>query len=286
MLNIPLYTQVRTIDSIARLLAKTAIRALYLEVKAYPKPGLVSFYDSGAHADMDGELFYRSLVSLRHYFFHTAKQSLMNIPFNQLRELGIEAEQHMVLTTKGINTHRGAIFALGIMCISTSKIIYNKNRFSPEELHSQLLQDWQLALQSHALPNDSNGALVRNRYTTIIDAKSMASGGYKVIFDLLPDFIEIYKQTNCLNSSCLYAYILLILQVDDTNLLFRKGQDGLDFARKKAKELLLIPCLNSRLKQAEELHQLFSLEKISPGGVADLIGVILFISQLFCPSIY
>jgi triphosphoribosyl-dephospho-CoA synthase len=55
---------------IARFYAKIAVRALFDEVSLYPKPGLVSFVDSGAHKDMDGQLFLRSLFGLRHYFFN------------------------------------------------------------------------------------------------------------------------------------------------------------------------------------------------------------------------
>lgn len=43
---------------IARYFAKKAVQALYDEVALYPKPGLVSFIDSGAHQDMNGALFF------------------------------------------------------------------------------------------------------------------------------------------------------------------------------------------------------------------------------------
>lgn len=49
---------------LARILARTAMRALYFEVKAFPKPGLVSFVDSGAHSDMNGSDFMRSLINI------------------------------------------------------------------------------------------------------------------------------------------------------------------------------------------------------------------------------
>jgi triphosphoribosyl-dephospho-CoA synthase len=38
----------------------------------YPKPGLVSHVDSGAHDDMDAMLMYRSSTSLTPYFTELA----------------------------------------------------------------------------------------------------------------------------------------------------------------------------------------------------------------------
>lgn len=264
-----------------RTLAKMAVRALYFEVKAYPKPGLVSFVDSGAHQDMDGETFYRSMFTLRHYFYQISREGLMNYSFDLLKLTAIQAEQRMLEKTRGINTHRGAIFALGLFCISVARLAYEKNSFTPTELHQQLLKDWQKNLVDHTVDPNSHGANVRRKHN-VIDATQMAMRGYDLVFQLLPTFIELFINTKSMDIACLYAYLELMLRVDDTNVLYKKGKSGLDYAKCSAADLLAITCLSTRREKALEIHRTFSKKGISPGGVADLIGVLLFLGQLFC----
>ena len=265
-------------------MAKIAVRSLYMEIKAYPKPGLVSFRDSGAHGDMNGETFYRSLFTLRHYFYLITLQGLANSPFGELRQTALDAEGHMLAKTAGVNTHRGAIFALGILCISAARIIKEKTQFTPVDFYQQLLSDWNVVLQQHQPDQSSHGEIVRQVHQ-VVDARQMAIEGYGLVFQLLTSFIALYEETRCLDRSCLFAYLELLTKIDDTNVLFRKGKEGLNFAKEKALEILAIDCLETRQLQAMKVHQLFSLEGISPGGVADLISVLLFMGQLFCESL-
>lgn len=271
-------------QNIASTIAKMAVRALYFELKAYPKPGLVSFIDSGAHHDMNGETLFKSIFSLRHYFYMIASEKLRHRSFEQLKQLALQAEQRMLNKTSGINTHRGAIFALGLCSISSARLAEAGLKFTPERLRQQLLTDWQLALLHHQSPLDSHGALVR-KTNQIVDAKQMAFQGYAIIFKLLPSFISIYNKTKSLDTACLFAYLELLLKIDDTNILYRKGKIGLDYAKERATKTLAISCYISRHKEALLMHQEFSEQGISPGGVADLIGVLLFLSQLFCEQI-
>ena len=46
-------------------IGRLAVRALYHEAVLYPKPGLVSAQDNGAHRDMSLATFYRAIVALR-----------------------------------------------------------------------------------------------------------------------------------------------------------------------------------------------------------------------------
>ncbi len=267
-----------------RSLAKMAVRALYFEVKAYPKPGLVSFVDSGAHHDMNGETFYRSMFTLRHYFYQISREGVMNHSFEHLKRTAIQAEQRMLEKTRGVNTHRGAIFALGIFCVSVAKLTREQKGFTPTELHQQLLRDWETNLVGHNANPNSHGASVR-RERKVIDAIQMAIQGYDLVFQLLPAFIALFADTKSLDTACLFAYLELLIKIDDTNVLYKKGRLGLDYAKYIAADLLAIPCLKTRKEKALEIHHEFSKEGISPGGVADLIGVLLFLGQLFCEEL-
>jgi triphosphoribosyl-dephospho-CoA synthase len=274
MTCIPLYDA--STKKIARYLARLAVKALYYEVKAYPKPGLVSFVDAGAHDDMDGSTFYRSLSTLRHYFYEIVLMGLTDASFDALKQRAISAEHVMFLATKGVNTHRGAIFALGLCCISSARLIRAKRLNAPQNLHGQLIRDWAHFLQYH----QTQAAIARDA-KVLTDATQMAREGYWVVFEFFSRFISLYEKTRSLDDCCLYAYGYLLWHIDDTNILHRCGWDGLMGAKKHAYALLEESCLVLRRHKALKLHDLFSSQRISPGGVGDLIAVLLFIGQLF-----
>ena len=102
-------------------LARAAVTAMRNELQAYPKPGLVSPVDSGAHADMDFEVMCRSADSLLLPFAALAAAGRAGRSFEQaLMPLGIEAERGMLAVTGGVNTHRGAIFSVGLIVAATA----------------------------------------------------------------------------------------------------------------------------------------------------------------------
>ena len=103
------------LQALARVSAE-AQRALRLEVDTFPKPGLVSHKDNGSHTDMDASTFHASTIALGPFFAELASAGFAGSPMSTLREIGLRAESAMLLATKGINTHRGAIFGLGLLC--------------------------------------------------------------------------------------------------------------------------------------------------------------------------
>ena len=117
--------------------------------------------------------------------------------------------------------------------------------------------------------------------SAIIGAKEMAIQGYPIIFHILASFLRIFNETGSLDKSCLYAYAELLCHIDDTNIIYRKDLSGLNYAQQQAKKILLIDCLEERHRYGLSVHQLFSEHQISPGGVGDLIAMLLFVGQLF-----
>src|SRR5688500_7492269 len=103
------------IDAPSAAIGRKAIHALYTELTLYPKPGLVSPIDSGAHDDMNMATFMRSLFALRSYFREIARAGSRHADFAELQSLGLAAEHRMIAATRGANTHRGAIFTLGLL---------------------------------------------------------------------------------------------------------------------------------------------------------------------------
>jgi len=138
--------------------ARQAVRSLYAELRLYPKPGLVSMVDSGSHDDMDAVTFMRSLFSLRHYFRKICLAGYNDAAFAELKRLGIAAEAVMLKTTRGVNTHRGAIFSLGLLCATAGRARAQGTPMTPPALRAAMLIRWGEELAMHAAPPASVSA--------------------------------------------------------------------------------------------------------------------------------
>ena len=101
------------------LLAELAVEALLAELELTPKPALVDRRGSGAHSDLTLSRMYRSAYSLRPMFAAIAKIAHGQVPSQSLREqlavVGRRGEQMMLVATDGSNTHRGAIWSIGLL---------------------------------------------------------------------------------------------------------------------------------------------------------------------------
>lgn len=265
-------------QKIARYYAKIAVRALYDEVSLYPKPGLVSFVDNGAHRDMNGSLFFRSLFGLRHYFFKVALHSAQGKSLQNLIQHGLEAELLMNSITCGVNTHRGAIFAMGILCASIAKLSACEAEFSTQDLQQAIVSDWADYLKYIHRNENTHGAMVKEKYN-IEDAKHIAINGYAPVFQV---FHELSR--NKLDDKTFFgllAYKNLLIRIDDINILYRAGPDGLKFARHHIQKAVHPDRKEESISNSIKLHQLFSQKEISPGGVADMLGLIYFLNRVF-----
>src|SRR5579862_4379288 len=103
--------------SSAAQLGALVVASLIDEARLSPKPGLVDSRGSGAHPDLDLALMERSALSLQPAFTAMAQAGeSAGAPTQALREtlggLGRDAEARMMVATGGVNTHRGAIWAL------------------------------------------------------------------------------------------------------------------------------------------------------------------------------
>ena len=104
---------------VADHVADLAKAALLAELETWPKPGLVSHVDSGSHTDMDASTLKASATAIAPFYDQLAVAGAAASGMNRLREIGVEAERAMLAATGGVNTHRGAIFSLGLLCAAT-----------------------------------------------------------------------------------------------------------------------------------------------------------------------
>lgn len=255
--------------------ARMALRSLYDELALYPKPGLVSLVDNGSHDDMDAQTFFRSLFSLRHYFFRITRAGFEQADFVVLKRLGIEAEQRMLKATGGINTHRGAIFCLGLLCAAIGSCKARGGALSARAIRAALLAQWGPALAGHA-PSaaDSNGTRVAARHGAS-GAREEAALGLPSVFEVaLPRLQRTLARGGGWRAARVDALFALMAHISDTNVYHRGGAQGAAMVRQEARRFLdgggtAHPQWESR---ALACHRAFVGRRLSPGGAADLLA--------------
>ncbi|BDB30012.1 triphosphoribosyl-dephospho-CoA synthase MdcB (plasmid) [Cupriavidus sp. P-10] len=258
-----------------------AVRALLGELVTYPKPGLVSLVDTGSHADMDSATFVRSTLSLRHYFFDMARAGAAGEAFRTLRDIAIEAEARMLRATGGINTHRGAIFHIGLLAAAAG---WREQRDATrrEPLGSLVRHRWGEDIARHGRRADAHGNRASDRYG-VGGAPAEAAAGFPSVYRLaLPAYRFALARTGSPNHARVQAFFALMSALDDTNLLHRGGAQGLAFARAIARSFLQAGGVLAPGWQdcAVRIHHAFRERWLSPGGSADLLAVCLFIHAM------
>lgn len=272
-----------TTDVTPEKVGRLAIGALYREVSLAPKPGLVSPVDSGSHADMNFSTFVRSLQALRGYFPAIARLGTQMPTYAQLQCCGVDAEQRMLQATNGVNTHRGAIFNIGLLCAAAGVESVRAGSCSAESICRCVADMWGPAIAATAKAvSDSHGAFVQRQYGSG-GARAEAAAGFPSAISIgLPAYRAAHKQTHCPQQAAVQCFFTLMAELEDTNLLWRGGRQGLHFAREAATTFLDQGGVYSNGWQvrAQALHSEFVSRRLSPGGSADLLGVVLFLQAL------
>jgi len=266
-------------------LAVAAVAALHDELKAYPKPGLVSPVDSGAHADMDFALMCKSADSLLEPLAHLAAAGREGRSFEEaLMPLGIEAERRMLAVTGGVNTHRGAIFSMGLIVAALARTRTLSAGIAPDSVRATLRREWGEALKAHAARGStaaSHGALVHRR-TGRDGARREAALAFPSIFEVgIPTLRLALASGLDTNAASIQTLFTLMEAVDDTTVLYRGGLDAGAFVRRSAATFLADGgCFRSDwYEMAERLHRSFIERNVSAGGCADLLACTLLVSR-------
>lgn len=266
-------------------LAVAAVAALHDELKAYPKPGLVSPVDSGAHADMDFALMSKSVDALLQPLALLAAAGREGRSFEDaLMPLGIAAEQRMLAATGGVNTHRGAIFSMGLIVAAIARAGTLAARVAPDAVRATLRREWGEALEAHAARGSaaaSHGALVR-RNTGRDGARREAALAFPSVFEVgIPALRQALAAGLDPNAASIQTLFVLMAAVDDTTVLYRGGLDGGSFVRDAATTFLADGgCLRAGwFARAERLHRAFIERNVSAGGCADLLACTLLVAR-------
>lgn len=255
-------------SSIPYLVADLAERALRLELDTTPKPGLVDRQDNGAHKDMDYALMSKSISALRPYLTRLAVESAKDIDPAKIKEVGIEAEKAMLKATGGVNTHKGALFSIGLSVAAASNLASATGSvqvYSFKELVSRVASEIPAAQGTH-------GAEAKRSFK-VGGALENARAAYPELFaDWLPYYLSLEGDP----FRCHKTLLHIMTTLDDTNILHRRGAEGLAHAEAEAARLLE----DFSESGLSSLNKDFIRENISPGGSADMLSLTIFIESI------
>lgn len=266
-------------SSLCAAIGRCAARALFFELACRPKPGLVSLRDRGSHPDMDAALFLRSILVLRPFFASLALAGLREEPFGVLREIGGGAEAAMLRATGGVNTHRGAVFSLGLLAAAAGRVGAGEGELSPGALVGALLGAWGNGIAAHETPPESHGSRACRRYG-VPGARGEAARGFPAIFVVGLPALEDALGCGCdFNRAMVQAFFKVLTVLDDTNLYHRGGCRGVEFARECARGFLDAGGVIASAweRRAEEVHRRFTSKALSPGGAGDVLAGAVFV---------
>ncbi|WP_273825230.1 triphosphoribosyl-dephospho-CoA synthase [Pseudomonas asplenii] len=272
--------------SLAERLADFAVEALIDEADLSPKPALVDRRGSGAHNDLHLGLMHASALALWPMFKEMADAAIANhspafsglVLREALGRIGREGEQAMLRTTGGVNTHRGAIWALGLLVAAAAQ---ESGSVSAQAL---TLRAARLALleDRHAPGGNSHGQQVARRYGAR-GAREQAQLGFPAVTRLgLPQLRRSRLAGHGEQNARLDALLAIMTDLADTCVLYRAGLPGLQAMQQGARAVLEAGGSASLAGRRclHELDQQLLAMNASPGGAADLLAACLLIDRL------
>lgn len=265
-------------------------RAMMAEVNLSPKPGLVDRFNCGAHKDMALDDFYRSAEAIRPWLARFVHYGAESAGLNErqvlpgLRTLGQACEADMFRATAGVNTHKGSIFSLGLLCTSAGRLYQRQIPTSPPALCSTVAAICRgitaRELQAHNTLQTAGQRLYHQLGLT--GARGEAEAGFPLALTLaLPHLQSLRAQGIDPELALLDTLLLLMAHNGDTNVASRGGVQGLSWLQQQARL-----CLSQGgIRRPADLHRLHEFDhlciarNLSPGGSADLLIVTIFLSK-------
>lgn len=268
----------------SREAARLACQALLYEVAITPKPGLVDRENSGSHRDMDFFTFQASAAALQPYFAQCVRIGRQGgTPTETLRALrlpGKLAEAEMRRATGGINTHKGAIFSMGILCGALGRLD-RKNWADPDRVLEECA-----AMAKGIVSEDYRNLTPETARTAgqklylnygITGVRGQAEAGFPAVREAgLPTLEAALAAGKNINEASCAALLALLVHTADTNMIHRGGFDGMQQATLEVREILDRENFPSR-ETLESLDKRFIENNLSPGGSADLLALTLLL---------
>ncbi|CAN7426556.1 triphosphoribosyl-dephospho-CoA synthase [Pseudoduganella sp. LjRoot289] len=274
---------IHTGSGFASWLADAAVDALIDEATLTPKPGLVDLRGNGAHEDLNWLLMCHSARALRPAFHAMALAGQRIADPQSLREYigaaGRDAERAMMQATGGVNTHRGAIWAIGLLVTAAAQPAGRSQASTVAHRAAALAR----LHDRHAPAVTGNKGALACLQHGVGGARSQAQQGFpQVIHAALPMLRASRLRGDGEDAARLNALLAVMAQLDDTCLLARGGRPALEAAQRGARRVLDAGGVaNGDGRQALRVldADLLALG-VSPGGAADLLAAALLLDRM------
>ena len=276
--------------TIPYIIGHLASMALQAELDTTPKPGLVDRNDNGAHRDMDHALMQRSIQALHPYFVRLAQLGFTDKQpcHDEIVNIGIEAEREMFKATGGVNTHKGALFSIGLAAVALAGEAFCRitqaegcGTMAYNDVNSKQIQSLSNSIASLArLFPDTNGTHGSKAKANNIlkGALDNAREGYTQLFKAwLPFYIDRIAEGD---NYVLHKTLLRIMcDLDDTNIVYRTSMETMQEVKTEARQMLDASRNIVNFEAAlQAMNTDYIHRNISPGGSADMLSLVVFLS--------
>jgi len=249
--------------------------ALLRELETPCKPGMVCPGSRGAHEDMDEVLMRRGIEALRPYFVRlgamgAGKDFVWGL---DLIRTGGEAEQAMLRATGGVNTHKGALYALGLAAVAAGAVYKEEGKVEAGSLQAEIarLAEKMRPLEP-VISRRTHGTEIVRQYG-VRGAQAMSLEGYR---DLFADWLPYWREVREEAFGAQKLLLRIMSQLDDTCVIHRAGYARARQVKAEAAALLE----NFSEEGLEEMNGRYSTGRVSPGGSADMLALTVYIDKL------
>lgn len=276
--------------TIPYIIGHLASMALQAELDTTPKPGLVDRNDNGAHRDMDHALMQRSIKALHPYFVRLAQLGFTDKQpcHDEIVHIGIEAEREMFKATGGVNTHKGALFSIGLAAVALAGEAFSRitqaercGTMAYNDVNSKQIQSLSNSIASLArLFPDTNGTHGSKAKANNIlkGALDNAREGYTQLFKAwLPFYIDRIAEGD--NYALHKTLLRIMCDLDDTNIVYRTSMETMQEVKTEARQMLDTSRNIVNFEAAlQAMNTDYIHRNISPGGSADMLSLVVFLS--------
>lgn len=276
--------------TIPYIIGHLASMALQAELDTTPKPGLVDRNDNGAHRDMDHALMQRSIQALHPYFVRLAQLGFTDKQpcHDEIVNIGIEAEREMFKATGGVNTHKGALFSIGLAAVALAGESFCRitqaercGTMAYNDVNSKQIQSLSNSIASLArLFPDTNGTHGSKAKANNIlkGALDNAREGYTQLFKAwLPFYIDRIAEGD--NYALHKTLLRIMCDLDDTNIVYRTSMETMQEVKTEARQMLDASRNIVNFEAAlQAMNTDYIHRNISPGGSADMLSLVVFLS--------
>jgi triphosphoribosyl-dephospho-CoA synthetase len=205
-----------------------------------------------------------------------------------LRKRGQLMDRDMFTATRGINTHKGLIFAMSLLLYGAGFLLSSGRRLNPKDTAKYAaaaikgccekeLETLRKAPPKRELTSGEKIFLLHG----LRGIRGEAESGFATVVNVgIPSLRQALASGATFNESALFSLFHIMEACEDTNIVSRKGYPfWKECYRKRLSPLLKLkpPFSEEDMAVIIETDLLFSTEGISPGGAADLLTCTLFL---------